>query len=98
LTTEIPSVVKRAGLECALIYLGGTMFVEAATADSYIKRKKLDVLETEWFEGVTSAGSAAQYFELVDRLLQNVSSAASPGGYAIALGLTQAEIDQIDSL
>ncbi|HEY0820257.1 MAG TPA: DnaT-like ssDNA-binding protein [Rhizobacter sp.] len=90
----IPGAVQQAQCEVAKIALtGGTFMTQPVTKDQFIKRKKVDVLETEWDTG--KAPSQPQY-PLIDQILFGLASSAAGGTPTVNfnLGLTQTEINQ----
>lgn len=65
---SIPSQLKAAQIELALAQAGGiNLFVNYQGTERLVKRKKVDVLETEYFEPINTGYVSIPY---VDNLLQ----------------------------
>lgn len=60
-TDMVPLAVRNAACEVALIELSERFVGEPIRRSDMIKRKKTDVLETEWFEGAERLAGGAKY-------------------------------------
>lgn len=69
-TDEIPTRIKNATCELAFQYIkAGTTDVAALDSKSNVKRKKVDVLETEYFTPTETARGLARYPRVLGWLL-----------------------------
>lgn len=94
--TVVPQAVKDATCEVALIELTTRYAPVVRNRDDYLKRKKTDVLEREWFAAVQEVGVR---FPMIDRMLAALCMAGADSGigaFNIVLGMTEDELTQHD--
>lgn len=84
---SIPYTVVVATYEVALIELSGSFLTKELSKNSGLKRKKTDVLESEWFE----ASPAAPQYPYIDEILYGLTSPAG-AGVSMTIGLTVEEV------
>ena len=73
--TTIPNALKKAVMEGAFIELGTSNSLQATDTGGGVKRKKIDVLETEWFEGASQVTSYTVVDDYLDWLVVSSSKA-----------------------
>lgn len=89
----VPEAILTAQAEVMAITLSGGSFTTTPIArNDMLKRKKTDVLESEWFEGAPTQ----TLYPYIDQILYGYASGASSGVPTIdmRLGLSEEEINQ----
>lgn len=73
---KIPDQVLQAQIEVARVFIsGGPYLAQPSTKDQFVKRKKIDVLETEWFSGAPTQTK----YPLIDQILYGLASGVEGG-------------------
>lgn len=81
---SIPRAYKAAQCEAALLCLNGVDLTINVEGGAQLKRRKIDVLEKEWFEG---SASAKPVFGWIDTLLANLFG--TPNENSLAIGTVE---------
>lgn len=89
---SIPQPVITAVCEIALIELTTRFIQKAVSKDDMIKRKKVDVLDTEWFEGAPPV----TVYPFIDDILDGLTSGGS-NTMEMTLGVSDDEQEIIDN-
>lgn len=89
-TDAVPALVMEAVCEVALIELSERFVQTTVDRAGMVKRKKTDVLETEWFEGAANL-AYSKPFPHIDQMLSGLASASGTSTIHFDMLLTERE-------